>query len=155
MTPHEQALAYTLGGLGVAVTAAAAGLRLLRTKAVFEYKLAMMDKELPWAASLYFVHGARTLHATAGAFCLFALSDLAQANMFWSNGASVTLGVLSMASLGLCAMSMISLAAIDMRVGISKLGVRLFQMLAGMAGLALAVMGLLLLIDQGFFWPPQ
>jgi hypothetical protein len=154
MDMQTQALIFALGGLAVAVVAAAAGLRLLRIKAVFEYKLALADKELPWAASLYFVYGARTLHFSAGAFCLFALADLAQASNAWSMGASVTLGVLAVGGLGVCAMSMVSLAAIDFKVGISRFFARSFQMLAGLAGLGIAVMGLLVLVKQGYFWGP-
>ena len=36
MNMHELALSFILGGLAVTVVAAGAGLRLLRTKAVFE-----------------------------------------------------------------------------------------------------------------------
>jgi len=155
MTLQEQTLVFTLGGLAVSVLAAAAGLRLLRTKAVFEYKLALMDQELPWAASLYFVYGARTLHATAGAFCLFALTDLALARAYWNNTAAVTLGVLALTGLGLCSMSMVSLAAIDFKVGISRLPSRVMQMLGGLAGLAVSYIGLQVLIERAYFWPPQ
>lgn len=154
MNMHELALSFILGGLAVTVVAAGAGLRLLRTKAVFEYKLALANKELPWAASLYFVYGARTLHFTGGAFCLFSMADLAQAGYLWSMGASAALGVLAVAALGVCSLSMVSLAAIDFKVKISSFGARAFQMLAGLAGLGLAVLGLMVLVQQGFFWPP-
>jgi hypothetical protein len=155
MDMQTHALIFALGGLAVAVVAAAAGLRLLRTKAVFEYKLALMDKELPWAASLYFVYGARTLHLSAGTFCAFALADLAQANNAWTMGASITLGVLAVVGLGVCSMAMVSLAAIDFKVGISKFSTRAIQMLVGFAGLGVTLTGLIVLIHQGYFWPPK
>lgn len=154
MTLEDQTLSFTLGGLAVSIVAAAAGLRLLRIKAVFEYKLALADKELPWAASLYFVYGARMLHVSAGAFCVFALADLAQSSLHWNQTAAIISGVLAVFALGTCSMSMISLAAIDFKVRISRLGARATQLLGGLAGIAFTISGLLVLLERGYFWPP-
>jgi len=148
------ALTFSLGGLAVAVVAAGAGLRLLRTKALFEYKLATVGKDLPYAASLYFTMGARVLHFGAGGFGLLHLADLALARVMWSGGTAATLGYLAAALIGLSGMALVSLATIDFKVKISPLGTRLFQFTAGLCGVAVAVLGVITLAQWGYFWPP-
>ncbi|KAA0209547.1 hypothetical protein EDM80_14815 [bacterium] len=154
MTHPELALSFSLGGLAVAVVAAAAGLRLLRTRALFEFKLAAAGRDMPYAANFFFVAGARTLHATAGTFGLCQFLELALARGLWSMGVSTVLGYLAAFALGLCGLSMVSLAVIDFQAKVSPRPSLLFQLLGGLAGMGLGGLGGYVVFVYGYFWPP-
>lgn len=150
--PSLTAITYALGGLTVSAVAVAGGLRLMTFRRALALQLAMSGREVPAEVSFYLGFSAKALHFTAGWFCITVLADMALSRVAPNAVLAAVGGCVSAAGIFACGLMLLVLAGADFKVKVNRLPYRVMQVVAGGAGIGIAVLGVIAIVRWGRLW---